>query len=225
MVLTGGNDATGCVGVLMLDTRFPRPMGDIGNPDTFAQLGITARHMIVRGAHANDIVRGDRQRWLAEFVSAAQALARQGCTLITTTCGFLAEFQPLLQQAVQVPVLSSALLQCAAHAPCGIVTFDASALTTEVLDAVGVPPGTPLEGLLPGCELQRVIYGDLQALDVDSARADVVQAAQRLCQRHPDLTTLVLECANMPPYRDAVAQATGCKVLDGLTLVQTAWRR
>ena len=207
----------------MLDTQFPRPIGDIGNPATFTRLGIAARHMIVRGAHADDIVRGDRQRWLADFVSAAQALAQEGCTLITTTCGFLAEFQPLLQQAVRVPVLSSALLQCAAHAPCGIVTFDASALTPSVLDAVGVPPGTPVEGLTPGCELQRVIYGDQLQLDTTLACADVVLAAQRLCRRHPGLTTLVLECANMPPYREAVAQATGCTVFDALTLVQTAW--
>lgn len=214
--------AGGWIGVLMLDTRFARPLGDIGNPVTFTALGLAARHVIVRGASAAGIVRGPRQRWLADFIDAAQTLEREGAALITTTCGFLAEFQPQLQAAVRIPVLSSALLQCRGLTAVGIVTFEAAALSPAVLAGAGVPPDMPVEGLSPDSELQRVVYGDWPTLDTAAAQADVVAAAQRLLQRHPHLDTLVLECANLPPYRDAVAQATGRRVLDALTLITSA---
>ena len=44
------------LGVLMLDTRFPRVLGDIGNPATFA---IPVRHHVVAGASPQRVVRYD----------------------------------------------------------------------------------------------------------------------------------------------------------------------
>jgi hypothetical protein len=38
------------LGILMLDTRFPRPIGDIGHPGTFERAGIPVRYAVVRGA-------------------------------------------------------------------------------------------------------------------------------------------------------------------------------
>jgi hypothetical protein len=56
-------------------------------------------------------------------------------------------------------------------------------------------------------------------MDLEQARQDVVSAALRLVKRHPGVRHLVLECANMPPYRQAVAQATGRPVHDLETLL------
>ncbi len=50
---------------------------------------------------------------------------------------------------------------------------------------------------------------------------DTVAAARRLVATHPDLGAIVLECANMPPYRAAVAEAIGLPVFDAASLV--AW--
>ena len=44
--------------------------------------------------------------------------------------------------------------------------------------------------------------------------ADVVAAARRLRARRADVGALLLECANMPPSRRAVAAATGLPVFD-----------
>jgi hypothetical protein len=44
-----------------------------------------------------------------------------------------------------------------------------------------------------------------------------------LVQRHPGVTDIVLECTNMPPYRDAVARATGRAVHDIETLLLAEW--
>jgi hypothetical protein len=160
---------------------------------------------------------------LGPFVDAARSLARQGARLITTSCGFLAAWQTELQAVVDVPVLTSSLLQCAGLSSPGIVTFDAASLHAGLLQRAGVPAGTPVEGLRPGCELQSRILSDDTVLDLRQASDDVVEAAMRLVTRHPDVKHVLLECTNMPPYRNAVTEATGRPVHDLETLLLKTW--
>jgi Asp/Glu/hydantoin racemase len=211
-------------GVLMLDTRFPRPPGDIGSPLTFERAGIPVRFVTVAGASAaRVVVEGDRSL-IAAFIDAARQLAQEGAALITTSCGFLAAFQDDIARAVDVPVVTSSLLQAASLAHPGIVTFDAASLGGDILRAAGVPAGTPVQGLRPGCELHRRILDDDTTLDLSEAERNVVEAAEALVRRHPYVENIVLECTNMPPYRDAVARATGRRVHDIETLVLERWR-
>jgi hypothetical protein len=151
-------------------------------------------------------------------------LVREGAAMITTSCGFLAVYQQALQEAVPVPVLSSSILQCRSFAKPGIVTFDAASLGARVLDAAGVAPGTPVQGIRVGCELHRRILDNDTQMDLAQAEQDVVEAAQALVARHPSVENIVMECTNMPPYRDAVARATGRAVHDIETLVLAEWK-
>jgi hypothetical protein len=207
----------------MLETRFPRPPGDIGNPQTFARAGIPARFALVRGASPARIVQAADPDMLRPFVDAAQRLVAEGAAMISTSCGFLARYQAELAAAVPVPVWTSSLLACACHAKPGIVTFDREALVAAVLSAAGVAGDTPVEGLELGCELHRRIFADADSLDLAEAERNVVAAAERLVARHPAVTDLVLECTNMPPYRNAVAEATGRRVHDIETVLIEAW--
>jgi hypothetical protein len=220
---TAARDA-GFLGVIVLDTRFPRPPGDIGCPDTYARAGIPSRLLTVPGASARRVVQAQDPVLLAPFVDAARSLAEQGARLITTSCGFLVGWQTELQAAVGVPVVTSSLLQCAGLSSPGIVTFDAASLRANLLRRAEVPVGTPVAGLRPGCELQSRILADDTQLDLRQASDDVVDAAVRLVSRHPEVEQVVLECTNMPPYRKAVAQATGRAVFDLETLLLETWR-
>jgi hypothetical protein len=212
------------VGVLMLDTRFPRPPGDIGSPLTFERAGIPVRFVTVAGASAaRVVVEGDRSL-IAAFIDAARQLAQEGAALITTSCGFLAAFQDDIARAVDVPVVTSSLLQAASLQQPGIVTFDAASLGDDILRAAGVPAGTPVRGLRPGCELHRRILDDDTTLDLGEAERNIVEAAEALVRQHPHVENIVLECTNMPPYRDAVVRATGRRVHDIETLVLERWR-
>lgn len=211
------------LGLLMLDTRFPRPPGDIGNPSTWSRAGIPVRYVTVQGASPQRIVRESDPSLLQPFVDAARALAADGATLLSTSCGFLAAWQHPLAQAVQVPVITSSLLQAARYPRPGIVTIDAASLTPALLRAAGVPDGTPVQGVAPGCEFQRRLLGNQPVLDLAEAERDVVAAAQALVARHPQVSDLVLECTNMPPYREAIARATGRPVHDIETLLIDAW--
>lgn len=225
MAMNGREDgAGGFLGVIVLDTRFPRPPGDIGCPVTWARADIPARLRVVPGASARRVVQAQDPALLGTFVDAARALEAEGARLITTSCGFLAGWQAELQAAVGVPVITSSLLQCADLPAPGIVTFDAASLHAGLLRQAGVPEGTPVQGLAPGCELQSRILADDTVLDLVKAQGDVVAAAVQLVSNHPGVETVVMECTNMPPYRAAVAHATGRPVHDLETLILAAWR-
>jgi hypothetical protein len=108
-MLSGGRTLYGLpVGILMLDTRFPRPPGDIGNASTWP---FPVRYRIVKGAEPRHILGEGGLAMLAPFSEAAKELEAEGVTMITTSCGFLAVVQRELQAAVSVPVLTSSLLQ------------------------------------------------------------------------------------------------------------------
>ncbi|WMD21103.1 aspartate/glutamate racemase family protein [Achromobacter seleniivolatilans] len=216
--------AAGFLGVLMLDTRFPRPPGDVGNPDTYARAGIPVRFVTVQGASPRKIVQEADPSFLQPFVDAAVALAAEGASMISTSCGFLAKYQSVLQAAVPVPVVTSSLLQCRTLERVGIVTFDAQSLSRGILDSVGVPADAVVEGLTPGCEMHARILENSTVMDLAQVEDNVVDAAKRLTARAPGLRHIVLECTNMPPYREAVTRATGLPVHDIETLILQTWR-
>lgn len=225
-----GEAGGGHLGVLMLDTHFPRVAGDIGNPATFAG---KVRYATVRGASPARVVGSSDRALLAPFIAAGQELANAGAAAITTSCGFLIMFQRELQSALPVPVWSSSLLlvpeiqsQLPAGRSVGVLTVDAAALGAGHLDAAGAAPGTPVEGLAPGCAFQRTLLDDEPELDVAAAREATVAAALRLVARHREIGAIVLECTNMPPYADAVRAATGLAVHDITTLIASrlCWR-
>ena len=204
------------LGVLMLDTRFPRVPGDIGNPATF---DFPVRYKTVRGASPQRVVREPDAALLRPFIDAGLALVAEGASAITTSCGFLVLFQGELQAALPVPVWTSSLLLLPGLQHAGVVTADAASLGADHLRATGADPGTPIEGIAAGCAFQQTLLHDLPTLDTADAMLQVVGAAQRLLARHPTLTDIVLECTNMPPYADAVRRATGVRVHDITTLI------
>ncbi|MEY2621442.1 MAG: hypothetical protein RIT26_1262 [Pseudomonadota bacterium] len=210
------------VGILMLDTRFPRPVGDIGHPDTWAAHHLRPLYRVVPGARPDLIVtRQAHTAWLAPFIEAAQALVRDGAQAITTSCGFLARHQTALQSAVPVPVVSSGLLWCRHLSHPGILTIDAGRLGPLDLQGAMVPSGTPVSGVDTQGEFYGRIMGNDSHMDLALAQADVVNAARTLVREHPLVRHIVLECTNMPPYRDAITAATGrtCHdVIEGVAL-------
>jgi len=212
------------LGVVMLDTRFPRPRGDIGNPQTFA---FPVRYRTVRGASPRRVVIERDPGLLAPFIGAARALEREGVAAITTSCGFLALFQVEMAARVTVPMWTSSLLLVAeieaglmAGRRVGIVTADAASLTAAHLGAAGARADTPREGLALDSRFRATVLEDRSELDVDEAERATVAAAERLIARHPEVGAIVLECTNMPPYADAVRAATGLPVHDITTLVR-----
>ena len=212
----------GFIGVLMLDTRFPRLPGDIGHAGAF---GGAVRHRVVPGAVPRSVVTSAqalRESGLGRpFIEEARALAGQGARAITTSCGFLVLLQDELQAAVPVPVVTSSLLQLqgllAHESQLGVLTISAERLGEDHLLAAGVPrerlADVIVQGVDPEGPFARAILGNEPSMDVEGATRDVVQAALALRRRAPHLRTAVLECTNMPPHAQAASEASGLRLL------------
>jgi hypothetical protein len=104
----------------------------------------------------------------------------------------------------------------------GIMTVDASSLTPADFEGAGITPAMPvaIAGMETEREFTRVLLGNQMTLDVEAARREHIRVAQRLCAEHPEISAIVLECTNMPPYRADIQAATGLAVFDIVHLVQ-----
>ena len=224
-IARGGKALYGApLGILMLEARFPRIPGDMGNAATWP---FPVLYRVVRGASPEKVVLQGARGLLPEFIAAAQDLVDLGAEAITTNCGFLSLFQSELAGAVSVPVATSALMQVrwvqATLPPgkqVGVITVSGSTLTPAHLESAGVPGDTPFVGTENGREFFRVlIKAEKEDMDVAAAQRDILDAGKELVTRHRDVGAIVLECTNMPPYSAALREAFGLPVYDIYTMI------
>lgn len=209
------------IGVLSLDTRFPRVLGDLGNPDSYP---FEARIKTVEGADSRLVVqdRSPDDALLRRFDAAARDLQAEGVAAIVSTCGFLATSQARIAAAVRVPVLLSALSLCplirrSCPGRIGILTASRSALGPRMLAAAELDRETlAIAGFedVPAFAQTFLVTRAQQpsVFDRTAIEAAVVGRAVALQKAHGDLGAIVMECGNLPPYADAVRNATGLPV-------------
>ena len=211
----------GPLGILMLDTRFPRIVGDIGNTASF-DFPVIFRRMEGIGSADAVSAHPDRPRVLAALEANARALADEGAVGLSTSCGFLALYQDDLAARSPVPVATSALLLInqLAGRRVGVITASARNLTAAHFAAVGAPTDTPFVGLPEDSSFARTFIGNATTLDRDQVEREAVAAGRELLARHPGVDTIVLECTNLPPYKPALEEALGLPVFDVLDLLK-----
>jgi hypothetical protein len=231
MELTGGSTVYGlALGVLTLDTRFPRALGDVGNAATWP---FPVSYRIVDGALPERMAQAEPDpEMLSPFIDGVRDLERDGVRAIITSCGFLAAHQRELAAAAAVPVFSSPLLQVPMAAGCirpdqkvGILT--ARAVLTErhfhgagwrSTDVSIVQLAPPEDG-----EFVKTFVGNRPFVDTADIDREVRDLAQRLVDEHPDVGAVVLECANFSPFSPTVRRVTGLPVFDLYTLGMHAY--
>ena len=197
------------VGILMLETRFPRIPGDMGNAETWP---FPVLYKVVPGASPRRVVCEKAKGLLDAFLAAAAELVRLGADGITTTCGFLSLYQRELAAHVGVPVATSSLMQIPfiervlpEGKRVGIITVSAADLTEEHLRAAGADSATPVFGTDGGSEFTRVLINDEERLDVAAAERDIIAAGEELVAKHDGIGAVLLECTNMVPYARALS--------------------
>jgi hypothetical protein len=220
----GGKTLYGAsVGILMLETRFPRIPGDMGNAETWP---FPVLYKVVPGASPRRVVREKAEGLLDEFLAAADELVRLGADGITTTCGFLSLYQRDIAAHVGVPVATSSLMQIPfvervlpPGKRVGILTVSAASLTADHLRAAGADPATPVVGTDDGSEFSRVMINDEERLDVAAAERDILAAGDELVASHDGIGAVLLECTNMVPYARTLSQRLRLPVFSIYTFV------
>ena len=220
----GGKTLYGAsVGILMLETRFPRIPGDMGNAETWP---FPVLYKVVPGASPRRVVCERAEGLLDEFLAAADELVRLGADGITTTCGFLSLYQREIAAHVGVPVATSSLMQVPfiervlpLGKRVGVLTVSAAHLSVEHMRAAGADPETPVVGTDDGSEFSRVMINDEDRLDVAAAERDILAAGDRLVASHEGIGAVLLECTNMVPYARALSQRLRLPVFSIYTLV------
>lgn len=217
------------IGILMLNTSFPRIRGDIGNPESFE---FPVRYKMVEEGTVGRVLdpKGDSSL-IEPFVCAARALEQEGAGALFTSCGFLAIFHRELVEAVTIPVFSSSLLQVRLarsviqkNRKIGILTASARSLTGRHFAGVGIDDiPTVVAGMDEAAEFNRVFVRGGQALDIGRCRQEMVSVAEGLVNGHPEIGALVLECTNMAPFSDAIQAAVGLPIFDVNMLVRYAY--
>jgi len=219
----GGKNIYGAtIGIMMLDTQFPRIKGDIANATTWQ---FPVQYRIVKGASPDLVVRHKAKGLLDKFIFAAKDLIDHGADALTTNCGFLSLIQDEVRTSVGVPVATSSLLQVPmVNAMLGgdlraaILTISKAHLTEEHLRCAGVPIDTPIGGT-DGGEFSKVILDDLPEMDFEKCRAEHIDASADLVRNNNNIGAIVLECTNMAPYAADIRKVTQVPIYSIYSLI------
>ncbi len=213
------------VGIIMLDTAFLRPPGDIGNARSFP---FPVRYEILEGVPAAALIRHEEPTAVDALIRAAQRLERSGVRIILTSCGLFLRYQERLAAAVTVPVATSSVLLLpflmALMPPgrkVGVLTADAGTLAPVLAMAGWNDPGRIVIAGMEKCPVfRRAILesGPPFTLDAPALQAEVIRVAGQLVQDEPTVGVLLLECTNLSPYSHALREAVGLPVFDVIDL-------
>ena len=218
----------GCLGILRLDYDYPPAPGDIDSPLSYDYKVI---YRVVPGltfqmCQLNALTPEVEH----QLILAVEWLTARGVSGITGDCGFMMYLQERLRQheLTHVPVFMSALAQLpavccgySAHEHIAIFTANSETLAPMkelISDECGVDVQTE-RFIIVGCEdvpgFEAVARGE--KVDVAFVTPGMVAKARQVVQEHPEVRAILMECTEMPPYSDALRQATGLPVFDAIT--------
>ena len=225
-VARGGKAVYGAaVGILMLEARFPRIPGDVGNAATWP---FPVLYKVVRGRLAGARGAAARRR-AAGGIRRRRARAGRAWapTASPRNCGFLSLFQEELAAARRgVPVATSALMQApadraaaaarqAGRHPDGL----GAQPEPEHLKAAGVAPDTPVAAPRAAASSRGLLGDELHAGRAAGGARTCSSAGEALVARHPEVGAVLLECTNMCPYAAALRARLGLPVFDMVSFV------
>lgn len=227
MILKGGLNYYGIpLGVISLESYFPKPIGHIKYAPTF---DFPVLYRTVKGATVDRLIRERDPALLDPFIEAARELEREGVRAITGSCGFLALHQQRIADAVGIPVFMSSLMQVPLVSrmlgrgrKVGVVVANSDALTADHLRGAGIAEEpTAIAGMQDQAQFCDVIlHGRRNDLDMTLFSVELCTVVQRLLRDEPTVSALVLECTDLSHFAPELHQRFGLPVFDLTSLTR-----
>jgi Asp/Glu/hydantoin racemase len=221
VILKGGINICGVtVGVISLESYFPKPEGHIKHPASF---DFPVIYKTVEGATIERLIRDRDPALLAPFIEAAKELEREGVKAITGSCGFLALHQKAIAEAVDIPVFMSSLIQVPLVSrmikpsqKVGVVVANSEALTDAHLSGVGIQDEPMvIAGMQDQPQFAEVILrGDSNDLDMDKFETELTTVVEKMLDENPEVGAIVLECTDLSHFAPALHRKFGLPVFD-----------
>jgi len=224
------------LGVVRLDYDYEAAIGDIDHPGSYDHhVYYRAVHNLTfdvckAGPHEDSWTPHLQEKYLAAI---DWLITEKNVNAIAADCGFYMWFQKLAREHVKgLPVCMSSLSML----PSLVISIDPSAkIAVFTADSGQLKPMTSLieeecglslnddRLVFVGCQHvdffgEAVAKGD--KVDVPKATPHIVQKALDTQKENPNLRAFLFECTELPPYSDAVREATGLPVYDAITGTQ-----
>ncbi|MEM5527934.1 aspartate/glutamate racemase family protein [Gammaproteobacteria bacterium AS21] len=226
-ILKGGFNYYGIpVGVICLESYFPKPVGHIKYPASF---DFPVLYKTVKGATIDRLIGQRDPELLQPFIEAAQELEREGVKAITASCGFLALFQREIADAVNIPVFISSLIQVpliyqslGRHRKVGVVVANSDALSVDHLIAVGADKiPIALAGMQHQPQFTEVILNAKNNdFDLEVFRDELFSVIAQMLVKDPNIGSIVLECTDLSHFAPQVQQRFNLPVYDLTSLTR-----
>ncbi len=166
---------------------------------------------------------------LQDVLAAGKELRKEGVRALTSDCGFMILYQDKLASELKIPVFLSSLLQLPfihnmfpEDSKTGILTVDSNSLTETILKKAGAyrMDRLAIAGLQEKPFFSDAFIKEVGTLNYPEVEKEVVESAKDLQRSHPELRAFLLECSVLPPYGEAIQEATGLPVFDFVTMIR-----
>lgn len=196
-------------------------VGNSTNPQSYP---FPVRMVEVPGANTDTVILHPSQKLLEDMIELSNKLvAKEGIRAITTSCGFNAIFQKALSEAVDVPIFSSALLQVpfvqqlvGQNRAVGVITANRASLSKEHLRACGITDemNVTVMGLENAPEWSKIFDQPNMPFDMEAVSREILGVAREGVRQYPQISAIVLECTDLPPYAARIRHELGLPVFD-----------
>lgn len=213
------------IGILCLESFFPKPKGHIRNPLTFT---FPTLLRIMQGVDIPRMLFNPSPDLITPFIEAGKALEREGVKAITGSCGFMALFQERMSAELHIPVFMSSLTQIplirllhGKDVRLGVLTASKKALSAEHFRQCNTDIDTvTIEGMEGNPEFwETVIEGKRHDVDMAKFEEEIVHTAETMVKQHK-LDALLLECTDLSAFAKAIQARVGIPIYDITSLVE-----
>lgn len=214
------------IGVLMLNTKFPRLVGDVGRYESF---DYPIEYYFVEGANSKSVVLSS-ENLCDSFLKGAEILQANGCSVIATSCGFLIEYQSVISQKLSIPFVSSSLIQLnllgsifGSLDSIAIITADKNKLLSKKNSHANIfLYSRNIVGMEDTYFYKVYVENEItsfDALEVELLYNDILHKAKYILSKIKNPKAILMECTNMSPFRNRLSKELQIPVFDLITFL------